>query len=505
MGANDREDRRSDLLPVIRRRGLVVVLLTLVCGTVAYGVSSTRHKQYTAAALLLFQQQQLGQQLLGYTLSPTISDNSVVEATDVELASAPGVIRDTAAYLRLPAATVANAVDVTPAGSSQVVMVSATATSPGQAAVLANAYARTVVYSRLSAQRAAVLQARRQVQAQLDGLRNSGGDAKQVAELASRLTQLGLLADVQTGDVQVADAATTPNSPSSPRTGRNAAFGVVLGLLIGLAVAALLENRDRRIRDEDELASVYGLPVLARIPQTRAPARSTPGDPITDEAFRLLRTRLRYFNVDRPLHTLLITSALPREGKSTVAWHLARVAAAGAPDHSVLLIEADLRRPTLAATSGLRPRPGLAEALTLLGDWREAVQRYDTEAGALNVLTAGDLPPNPTQLVESDRLRLLLAEARREYAQIIIDAPPPLIVSDALALIRHVDGVIVVGRLNHAHRDASTRLRATLSELDAPTLGLVINGIGRADESYDYGAYASQPTGRRPARTVPSS
>jgi capsular exopolysaccharide synthesis family protein len=189
-----------------------------------------------------------------------------------------------------------------------------------------------------------------------------------------------------------------------------------------------------------------------------------------------------------------------------VAWHLARAAAAGATDGSVLLIEADLRRPTVAATSGLRPGPGLAEALTLPGDWRDTVQRCDTEGGgALHVLTAGGLPPNPTQLIESDRLRSLLADARHEYAHIIIDAPPPLIVSDALALIRLVDGVIVVGRLNHAHRDAATRLRATLSELNAPTLGLVVNGTGRSDGSYGYGAYASRPPGEPQARTASAS
>jgi succinoglycan biosynthesis transport protein ExoP len=520
MSPSERDDDSrsgSDVLGVVRRRAWVVVLLTIVCGGVAYGVARAQPKQYTAAALLLFQPQQVGQQLLGYAPSPTVNDAGVIEATNVALASAPGVINTTASRLGLSSSAVADAIEVAPAGSSQVVTVAATTTTPTTALRLASTYARVVVDSRRATQRAALVRARQQLQALLDRLQSSRGDATQVTRLKSRLTQVGLLAAAQTGDVQIGDAPVKPTKPSGPRVNRDAAFGVLLGLIIGLITAALLERGDRRVRDEDDLGALYGLPVLARIPQAKALTgsvrpRSSRRDPGVAEAFRLLRMRLRYFDVDGPLRTLLVTSALPREGKSTVALNLAQEAAAMATDHPVLLIEADLRRPTVAATTGLSVSPGLAQALTQLDDWRDAVQvqvqMFDVGTGrarGLHVLTAGDLPPNPTQLVESDRLRSLLAEASEQYELVIIDAPPPLVVADALALIRRVDGVVVVGRLDHAHRDAVTRLRATLSELDAPVLGVVANGLDRTDGSYGYRSYESPPGGMAPERSLSSS
>jgi tyrosine-protein kinase len=511
MAISEDPGRRISLLRIAQRRGWVVLLLSLICAAVAYGVARGQQKTYTAGALLLFQQQPLGQEFLGYTPSPIASDAGVAEATNVELASAPGIVRATAERLRLSPKAVADAISVAPVGTSQVVGITATASRPAEAADLANTYAATVVDTRRAAQQELVAQAAQRVRTQLDALERSSASDAQVTQLRTRLDQLRLLGAVQTGDVQVADRAAAPTAPSGPRLRRDTAFGILIGALLGLLAVVLLEQHDRRLRDESDLAALYGLPVLARIPQVKFPAvqtvaRGRQPDPALAEAHFLLRAHLRYFDADRRLQAFLITSALPQEGKSTVAWNLAQAAAVLSPEERVLLIEADMRRPTLTAIAGLDPGAGLAEALSQLVPWREAVQSVDLGAaggGALDVLPAGAMPPNPAQLAESKRMGDLLAEARLEYGVIVVDAPPPLVVSDALALLRHVDGVVVVGRLNHAMRDAVRRLRATLTELDAPLLGLVVNGLDRGEQSYGYGSYAPPPAAR--AKPSPSA
>jgi polysaccharide biosynthesis transport protein len=509
MNLSTPDDRRSGLVRVIRRRAWIVVLCAVLAGGAAYLVANSEHKKYTAGASLLFQQQQLGQQLFGYSVSGQVNDPGVVEATNVELASAPTVAAATAASIKMPVDAVTKAIDVVPAGSSQLVSVNATADDPQLAARLANVYAQSVVSSRRAAQRQLVEQAASRVRTQLRDLLRTSPSSPQVGQVKARLSQLNVLAALQTGDVQLSNAAKAPTAPSGPRVHRDAGLGVLIGLIIGLGVVFALERVDRRVRDEDELAALYGATTLAHVPRSKALSNRAGSSkpPIADaaaaEAFRLLRARLRYFNVDKKLQMLLVTSAVPQEGKSTVAWQLAWTSAATAPDEPVLLIEADLRRPSIAATTGLSHHPGLSDALTQLSDWRDAVQSVRTGPGAsglLHVITAGGTPPNPTQLIESDRLRGLLTEAREEYAFVVVDAPPALIVSDALALINEVDGVVIVGRVNQTHRDAIKGLRTTLTELNAPVLGVVANGVTSTTGRYGYGPYEASTAPDLPER-----
>ena len=271
-----------------------------------------------------------------------------------------------------------------------------------------------------------------------------------------------MLAELHNGNVEVAQAATVPTSPSSPKTSRNTALGAFLGLLLGLGVAFLLERLDRRIREPKDLEELYGLPLLGVVPESSALSRSAKGKkdagqalPASEaEAFHLIRAHLRYFNVDRELRTLMVASAAPGDGKTTVARHLA--GAAARMGSRVLLLEADLRRPTIALQLDVASGPGMADVLIGAVSLSEATQtvdldlpRVDGSGGrSFDVLVAGSsLPPNPGELIESHAMESLLEQAKSKYDLIVIDTPPLTAVSDAFPLLSKVDGVIIVGRV----------------------------------------------------------
>jgi capsular exopolysaccharide synthesis family protein len=206
----------------------------------------------------------------------------------------------------------------------------------------------------------------------------------------------------------------------------------------------------------------------------------------------MLRANLRYFNVDHEIRSLVVTSSAPGEGKTTVAWNLA--AAATSAGKRSLLLEADLRRPGVAHERGLAPSPGLAHVLAGQADLSSAIQRIqlmrsgdsDTPSGTLDVVVAGALPPNPMDLLESDRMRRVISDAEQSYDLVVIDTPPTSVVSDAIPLLKEVSGVLVVIRLGKSARESVTHLRNQLRNLSAPTLGIVINAVGR-DAGYGYG------------------
>jgi capsular exopolysaccharide synthesis family protein len=309
-----------------------------------------------------------------------------------------------------------------------------------------------------------------------------------------------------------------PTSPSSPKTGRNTILGAILGLLLGLGVALLIERFDRRIREPKDLAEIYQLPLLGVVPESSALAGPSRGNgyafdalPGGDaEAFQLLRAHLTYFNVDRRLRTLLIASAAPGDGKTTVARHLA--AAAARMGSRVLLMEVDLRRPTVARQLAIRSRPGLADVLIDVVEMRAAIQSIQldrvfaqgSEGRTLDVLVAGAvMPPNPAALIESAAMESVLEQAKSEYDLVVIDTPPLTAVSDAFPLLGKVDGVVIVGWVGRNRRDVAQRLHQTLDGAGAPLLGVVANGFssrGLGAYGYDYG-YTEERPPSRPAPT----
>jgi succinoglycan biosynthesis transport protein ExoP len=506
------------LLGLVRRRALLLVFCAVLVGLAAFGFSKLQTKEYTATATLVFNNNQTNQQAAGLQ-AVAASNQQAQQNTNIKLVQLGDMAEKSAARLGsgLTRAKILENLSVGSQGESNIVTVSSTAASPILAADIANTYTHVFVAEQQSANHAYYASALALVNKQLASLSPRERTGTAGLALEGRAQSLGVLAELRSSTVQIVQAATIPTGPSSPKVSRNTALGVALGLLLGFGAAFLLERFDRRIREPKDLESIYGLPLLGVVPESSALSRSSQHKsearailPASEaEAFHLIRAHLRYFNVDRDLRTLMIVSAAPGDGKTTVARHLATAAAH--MGSSVLLIECDLRRPTLAQQLEIPSGPGLADVLINTVSLSEATQSIDLglplggnpETRRFDVLVAGAvLPPNPGELIESHSMEDLLRQTRSKYDLVVIDTPPLTAVSDAFPLLRKVDGIIIVGRVGRNRRDIAARLHETLTGVGAPLLGVVANGlkIGRSGSygySYDYapsGPEASPPT-----------
>lgn len=504
----------------VARRRLPIILLTIaLTAGAAVAFALLQDEEYTAEASLLFRDPQLDEKLFGSTLSDTIETPEREAETNLQLVSLDVVAERTALELRsgLSGKEISERVDVSPEGQSDVVSISATTSTPESAARTANVFAKEYIAFRRKADRSKIRDAQRLVQRQLRRLEageevvppdrgstlappETGTSDEVISSLEARAEDLQVLASLQSGNAELVQRAEPPVSPSSTQPARAALIGSFVGLLLGVGLAFGIEQLDRRLKRPQELSDAFGVPLVAEVAKSRSLRRRRGGlalPPAEAEAFRILRANLRYFDATRDLRSLLITSPAPQDGKSTVALQLAVAAAeAGA---RVLLIEADLRHPRLAAELRLAEDHGLSTVLaSRRGEVASPVHTIAVEsrvngssAGAsFDILTAGPIPPNPVELFESQAMSDLIWEAQETYELVIIDTAPISIVSDAIPLLRQVSGVLVVGRVNGTTRDAARDLREQLSRLDAPTLGVVANFARAPDRQY-YGYRAT--------------
>lgn len=286
--------------------------------------------------------------------------------------------------------------------------------------------------------------------------------------------------------------ATAPTRPSAPNTRLNLLLGLLAGITLGIGAAILRATLDNRIRGEADLRRVTDAPLLGGIAfdqdASRKPllTQSAPQSPRA-ESFRQLRTNLQFANVSGRAQTVLITSSLPGEGKSTTATNLAiAVAQAG---QSVCLIDADLRRPMVSEYLGLERNAGLTTTLVGSASVNDVLQPWGSDN--LFVLTSGQIPPNPSELLGSDAMKQLIVQLEKSFDMIIIDAPPLLPVTDAAVLSQHVGGVVLVAgsqklRLQDLHKSLSM-----LEMVGATVLGVVLNRLPlKGPDAYAYGYYS---------------
>ena len=354
--------------------------------------------------------------------------------------------------------------------------------SPARSAAIANAYGEAYINFRRGADRAQVQHAIELAEESYDALSPAAANGPEGAALKRQLDRLKLNQALQTGGAELVQKAEPPTSPSSPNTKKNVIFGLVLGMLLGFGLAALLERIDRRVRSVEEMEELYELPLIGRIPRSRALASNWSvgfGEHAPEaEAFRILRANLRYFGVDQDMHAILIVSPEQEDGKSTIARGLAMTMAEMGDD--AVLVEADLRKGSEYRRITGEPAEGLSDVLTGTPLDRVLVAvgvpaASEEEMRTLTVLPSGTVPPNPSELLESERMTEVLSALRERFEFVILDSPALGVVSDALALVPTASETIVVGGLGKTNRDAALDLRKQFSLLDKQPIGVIVN------------------------------
>jgi len=407
--------------------------------------------------------------------------------------------------------------------STALIYINVSDTDPVRAANIANAFAdeliaespaiqgqqvdlQKAVQANLDSTQAEIIQ----TQDQIDQLTaNTYRTASQDQELQTlqtnlvslRATYAALLPNLSSNSsniLTVVEPAVAASGPSSPRTLLNVILAAVLGLFAAVGIAFLVEYLDDSVASSDDVQEVTGLPTLGVVPVMSGDRKRgeiyrlvtllNPRSSVA-ESYRTLRTNVEFAAVDTPLHTLLVTSSVPQEGKTTTAGNLA-VAFAQAGSR-VLLVDTDLRKPGLHNLFKLSNEYGVT---TLFRDEAATVRSVtqDTELNGLNIITSGALPPNPAELLGSQRWRAILERLKAEADLVILDSPPLQAVTDAALLAATVDGTVFVIHARHTRRGAVRQGREALARGGGKILGVVMNRLKKREYDeyyYSYGSY----------------
>jgi succinoglycan biosynthesis transport protein ExoP len=322
--------------------------------------------------------------------------------------------------------------------------------------------------------------------------------------ILQKLKEAGVSAGLKSNNFRIVDRATPPTGPIEPNIPRNLLFAVVLGLASGVGLAFLLEGLDNTVRTTEQAQMISGLASLGMIPLGSKSAREGPNpkrlviatsneavELVTQvrpqsqmaESYRALRTSLLLSNLGAPPKVIMVTSALPQEGKTTTSINCAIVLAQKGV--RVLLIDADLRRPSIHKTLGMAPHRGLSNVLTGSTTLEQAIT-HTSILPNLDVLTAGTPPPNPAELLASSEMRDVLAQLRMQYDHIVIDTPPSLSVTDSVVLSPRADAVMLVIRSGQTTKQALRRSRDLLAQVNAKVVGVLLNAVDLSSPDYYY-------------------
>jgi capsular exopolysaccharide synthesis family protein len=514
----DTQSHETDLrehLQLLWRRKWIIVLAGAVVTLVAVLIGVRQTPQYRSTAQVLLQESQVEELLSTAPQRSQASTNRV--DTEIGVIESSTVREAVAAELgRQPD------VDVAAKGETDIIAISATSTDPDQAAAEANTYAATYVRWKQSntvrqfSDALDILNTHlAAAQQQLAGLRSDEeANATQIQSLETRMVslqqQIGQLGIGQqlanTGGTQVVSEGQVPTQPFAPQPARNGALGLPLGLLLGIGLVFLFDTFDDRIRTKEDLEQLSGLPTLGMVPKIQRPktgdrppliALDEPTAPAA-EAFRSLRTSVKFLGIDEPIRTVLVTSSSASDGKTTTAANLA--VALTQTGERVLMVAADLRRPRLHEYFGAPLTPGLTNVL--LGEAPVSAAIYDVaELPGLHLLTSGPTPPNPSELLGSSHARTLFAELADRYDTVIIDSSPVLPVTDAQVLASVADAILLVVAYEATSKRGLTRTLELLQQVAAPVAGTVLNQVPASKTyggaPYRYETYRSRSERRR--------
>lgn len=307
--------------------------------------------------------------------------------------------------------------------------------------------------------------------------------------------------------VVVEQRASIPDHPVTPDTTRNIGLGIVIGIALGIGIAVLRDMLDNTVKDRRTLEEITSTGVVGNIPldkeRRKNPAISFDGDrSAISEAFRKLRTNLQFLAVDNPPRAIVITSSVPAEGKSTTAINIALALAEA--EHNVVIVDGDLRRPSLHKYLDLVGTVGFSTVLSGGASLPEALQK--TRFPGLTALTSGAIPPNPSELLGSQAAKKLLAELRAEFDYVIVDSTPLLAVTDAAILAAAADGVLMMARFGKTKRDELAHAVGSVEGVGASMLGTVFTMLpSRGSSSYGYGySYYGSDNTQNPVQESPT-
>ena len=492
---------RRRLRALARHKWLIVICALLTTGA-AVAYSQLKEPMYEATARVLVRTDQLDPNFGGGAIDPERQS-----ATDLAIAEQTALAERVRRALDLDDSADDLAAQVTPEAQGNASLIAFTAVDPvpRRAQRLANGFAREYTKFRADLDRSRIEKALESVRGRL-ALLSSGDESLDADEslveedLRDQIRELERQLSLQIGAAEVIETAGLPTIPAGPGTKRNALIGLFFGVLLGVGLALLRDALDQRVRTEDDVRALLpDIPIVAHLPGWASGARSRE---LAIEGYRTLQTNLSFLGDGRPPRSLLITSAMQGDGKTTTSVNLAL--AMEEHDQSVILLDADLRRRGLSERLGFGSETGLSNLLVyaeadidpFLRDVSihsaAATSREGTTSlsGNMTVLPAGPIPPNPQALLSRPVLDGVIEQVESRVDKLLIDGAPIGPISDMLPLARRVDGVVLVVRLLHSRADGLVRLVESLARVGVRPIGIVLYGGGE-QMSYGYGAPAA--------------
>jgi succinoglycan biosynthesis transport protein ExoP len=505
-----------DYLNIIRARKWIIIQAAVIVTLTALVVSYLQPSSYEGVAQVLVSEKGSSADIFGSVLPALSAQPERALQTQVQLMQIRPIAEATIRQLGLQTTPddLAKRVKVVAVGQTNIVKITATDPSPEMAARIANTIAEQYVATARDAQRASLTDAANEVQRRLDQAKaeilalgqkiSAAGRSSELAAelqiatgtyttLAEKLEQLRINEQLETGPGRVVSPAVADSVAVAPKPLRNGLLGLAVGLMFGLGMAFLYEYLDNTLKSSEEVEKVFSAPVLGTIPmdkdskdQRRLAIVEAPGSS-TAEAYRVLRNSLDFINFEHDMKTLLVTSAAPGEGKSTVAANLA--AALAQAGKRVVLVSTDFRRPTTEHFFRVNNMIGLSDVLLGTHSLKSALQRVGGEQ--LLVLTSGKMPPNPSELLGSKKMEEIV-KALGEWGEwVIMDSPPLLAVADPAALARWVDGVLIVSQAGVSTRDAGKKAAELIAKVGGKITGVVVWGLDETRAGSGGYGYAS--------------
>lgn len=519
MSEQPRYTTLADYVDLLRRRGLTIAIATFAGLALALLASAASERVYEAEAKLQFSDpltelQRVG--LAGDAIADIAPDQRF--ALSAELVKRPEVTALASRKLgdQIPEAELVAAVETGVNPETTLIEIEARWTDAQTAAAIANAYAEasqeveTTEFRERLEQTATLLRrqladARRGLRGGGDGRATANAAAATVADLEQRLLPVRTLRRVEVDPVGVVELAQAPDGPASPRPLRNGIIGLLLGAVLGTLMAFAREALDGGIRGGERLGDELDAPVLGRIPvdalEDIGARRSGATESERLEPFRVLAVNLSALDRDDPPRSVLVAGASDDEDSAAVSFYLG--AAATLDGTRTVLVESNLRNPTLALRAPLNPSPGLADYLAGEASEEEVVQHLlldSTEGGAAPVasekpdpgaralacIPAGAVPARVSELMQGPKLAELCELLATAYELVIVDAAPLLAVADPLRLVPHLDATLICIHARESGREQLRALSSTLGSLGGPPLGTVLTGLRPGDEGYDH-------------------